>query len=231
MTADEITRLISAIAQMIGVVVWPAALVFFFVYFRGGLRSFIANLGEFNVKTPAIEATAKRRVEAAAALGAAQAQRASAGAAHDEPLDPQDIAEALPGPRVQRAIQGSRVLWVDDRPDNNLFERSALEALGIKVDLSNSTDEAIRQLRRRPYDLIISDMGRPPNPRAGYTLLDDIRECGDSTPFVIYASSRAPEHVREVRQHGAIGATNSPRELVSMVTRTLAASRTRPTTW
>jgi CheY-like chemotaxis protein len=131
----------------------------------------------------------------------------------------------LPGPREQRRLQGAKVLWVDDRPNNNRFERQALEALGIDVELSLSTDDALDKLRRRPYDLIISDMGRPGDPRAGYTLLDRLRSGGNLVPYVIYAGSRAPEHVREAREHGAIGSTNRPQELVSMVTAALTMRR------
>jgi len=65
-------------------------------------------------------------------------------------------------------------------------------------------------------------MGRPPDARAGYTRLDELRKTGDKTPYVIYAGSRAPEHVQEARQHGAIGSTNSPQELVVIVTKALS---------
>ena len=91
------------------------------------------------------------------------------------------------------------------------------------IDLATSTDEAMDKLRQRPYDLVISDMGRPPDPRAGYTLLDTMRQAGIHTPFVIYAGSRAPEHVAEARRRGALGATNSPQELITMVTNALVA--------
>jgi CheY-like chemotaxis protein len=111
---------------------------------------------------------------------------------------------------------------VDDRPDNNRFERQALEALGIDIDLSTSTDDALEKIRRRSYDLIISDMGRPPDARAGYTLLDELRRSGNHTPYVIYAGSKAPEHIREARERGAIGSTNVPQELITIVTNALA---------
>ena len=114
---------------------------------------------------------------------------------------------------------------MDDRPGNNVLERQALEALGIQIDLSTSTEDALEKIRRRSYDLVISDMGRPPDARAGYTLLDKLRETGNKMPFVIYASSRAPEHVREAREHGAIGCTNLPQELVEMVTTALTARK------
>jgi CheY-like chemotaxis protein len=224
-SSDQTIRLISAVAQLLGVLVWPAVVLFFIVWFRHALAGFLGNLGELSVKAPGgLEATAKRQ-EAAVALGAAVAVHAPSDGAPGPVADPREIAEALPSPRDQRRLQGSRVLWVDDRPSNNVFERQALEALGIQIDLSTSTGDALEKIRRRSYDLIISDMGRPPDARAGYTLLDTLRETGNKTPFVIYASSRAPEHVREAREHGAIGSTNRPQELVEMVTTALTARK------
>ena len=223
MNSNQVTSLVNAIAQLLGVLIWPAVLIFFLIRFRTALADFFANLGEFSLRAPGLEATAKRRqVEAAAALGAAIAARASTDDTQATAVDPRDVAAALPTPRAQRRLQGSRILWVDDRPDNNRFERQALEAYGISIDLSTSTEDALEKIRQRSYDLIISDMGRPPDARAGYTLLDQLRKTGDKTPYVIYAGSRAPEHVQEARQHGAIGSTNSPQELVAIVTKALS---------
>lgn len=213
--------------QLVGVLVWPLALVFLFIYFRKSIGSFLANLGELSLRTPGIEATAKRQVaaqaaEAAAALNAAQAKNLPSDGAPAETIDPKVIADAVvPTTRTQRRIRRSFVLWVDDRPNNNTFERRALEALGIEIDLSTSTDDALRKIKRDSYDLIISDMSRPPDPRAGYTLLDQLRSEGDTTPLVIYSGSRSPEHAKEALEHGAIGATNDPQELFSMATRAL----------
>jgi CheY-like chemotaxis protein len=218
-----VTQLVNAITQLVGVLIWPAVLIFFLVRFRRALADFFANLGEFSFRAPGLEATAKRQqVQAAAALGAAIGARTPDDEARASTADPRDVAAALPTPRAQRRLQGSRILWVDDRPNNNRFERQALEAYGITIDLSTSTEDALEKTRQRSYDLIISDMGRPPDVRAGYTLLDQLRNSGNKTPYIIYASSRAPEHVKEARQHGAIGATNSPQELVRMVTMTLS---------
>ena len=223
MSTDSASSLVSSIAQLVGVLIWPAVLLFFLVRFRGSLADFLNNLGEFSFKAPGVEASAKRQQEAAAALGAAIATRAQGDAAQGAVAEPRDVAAALPSPRTQRRLQGARILWVDDRPNNNRFERQALEALGIDIDVSTSTEDALEKVRRRSYDLIISDMGRPPDARAGYTLLDQLRRTGNQTPFVIYAGSRAPEHVAEARAHGAIGSTNMPQELITMVTNVLAA--------
>jgi CheY-like chemotaxis protein len=119
--------------------------------------------------------------------------------------------------RTLRRIEGSQVLWVDDRPDNNNYERQALEALGVKFVISTSTDDALSKLMTRHFDAIISDMGRPPDARAGYTLLDKLRSSGNQIPFIIYASSRSPEHQAEARRRGAVGCTNNATELFEMV--------------
>ena len=123
------------------------------------------------------------------------------------------------------------VLWVDD-PRNNRYERQALEALGLRFALSTSTDDALNQLRHQSFDLIISDMGRPPDSRAGYTLLDKLRSQGDRTPFVIYAGSGASDLVLEANRRGAVSCTDSPQELIRTVTHTLGTTPGRtPSAW
>lgn len=230
MTSDQVTRLISAVAQLFGVFVWPALILVVVVQFRGPLTELLKNMGQFSLKGAGFEASiiTRQREEAVAALGAAVATRTE-GSDVGKPTDLQKVATALPSPRTQQRIQDSYILWVDDRPGNNNYERQALEALGIRVDISTSTDDALSRIRWHNYDMIISDMGRPPDARAGYTLLDELRARGDQTPYFIYASSRAPEHIAEARRHGAVGCTNSATELVQTVTQVLSArSRNRP---
>lgn len=96
----------------------------------------------------------------------------------------------------------------------------------MTVELSTSTEDALKTIATRgPYDVIISDMGRPPDASAGYTLLNQLRTSGDETPYVIYAASRAPEHFDESVRAGAIGCTNRTDELIAMVQRGLKAPR------
>ena len=120
-------------------------------------------------------------------------------------------------PRALSRLSTARILWVDDRPENNIHERRAMEAFGITFTLSTSTEDALEKTRLARYDAIISDMGRPPDPRAGYTLLDALRQRNDRTPFVIYAGSNSPEHKAEARSHGALGSTNRAQELIQLV--------------
>ncbi|MBI3407613.1 MAG: response regulator [Planctomycetes bacterium] len=111
----------------------------------------------------------------------------------------------------------NHVLWVDDRPENNRYERQAFEAMGLRFTLALSTDEAFDRLERNRYAAIISDMGRREGPREGYVLLDRLRKEGNKTPLFFYASSNAPEHKRETREHGGQGCTNDGQELFEMV--------------
>ena len=120
---------------------------------------------------------------------------------------------------MHKSIWKQQVLWVDDRPDNNTYERQAFEAMGLRFTLAKSTGEALDKLEHNRYAAIISDMGRCEGSREGYVLLDGLRQKGDSTPLFIYASSKAPEHKQETLDHDGQGCTNDPQELFEMVTR------------
>jgi hypothetical protein len=63
--------------------------------------------------------------------------------------------------RVLPALDGSRVLWVDGNPGNNVLERGVLEDIGIKVQLALSTRDAVRLAETDTFDLVISNMIRP----------------------------------------------------------------------
>lgn len=114
-----------------------------------------------------------------------------------------------------------KVLWVDDRPENNAYERQVMESMGLQFTLALSTDDALQRLSTQRFVAIISDMGRLEGPNEGYVLLEAVRAVDKEIPFFIYASSRAPEHRREAALRGAQGTTNVAGELIEMVTRSL----------
>lgn len=113
------------------------------------------------------------------------------------------------------------ILWVDDRPGNNIYERRAFESVGITFTLALSTTEALELLSKRRFGAILSDMGRKEGPREGYVLLDALRAGGDKTPYFIYAGSNSAQHKREAEKHGALGSTNNAQELFKMVMQVL----------
>lgn len=88
----------------------------------------------------------KGHVELAAAPGAAANVRREAtdGAnSVDAKAIADDIGEALPNAEASAKVTRSTVLWVDDRPENNQYDRKALEAMGVRIELALSTTEAL----------------------------------------------------------------------------------------
>jgi CheY-like chemotaxis protein len=222
MNVDDMVKLIDAATKLVGALAWPVLVGFVLIRFGPALKDFFEGLNEFSFKGAGFEASVKRKqAEAVAALAAAAAARPEPGATPESTArDARDAAEMVAEavtPRVLRKAGKATVLWVDDRPDNNVYERQSLEAIGVSFVLVLSTEEALQKIKRQRFDAIISDMGRPPDPRAGYTLLEALRASGNTTPYVIYASSNAPEHKAEARKRGALGCTNRASELFQYV--------------
>jgi CheY-like chemotaxis protein len=225
-----VANIIDSIAHLLGALVWPALIGFIILRFgpklAPNISALIGSLSEMSFKGAGIDLTLKTNV--AANLAAAGIAREDAAASPEAQIDhvkeATQIVEEIT-PNTFRRARGARVLWVDDRPGNNVLERRSLEALGLNFVLSLSTDDALEKLKAEPFDVIISDMGRPPDTRAGYTLLDKLRAAGNHTPFIIYAGSRSPEHQAEARQHGAMGSTNRPTELFELVLEALNQQR------
>lgn len=203
-----------------GVVMQRESLISWMQILMGSLALFALfghRISEFAVGKEGI--TIKQKIAAAAALAAAEVSRTDSNA-HDAEMSnqrAQRIADVVNEATPNKGLAGKSILWVDDRPSNNIYERQALEAIGIRFTISTSTEDALRRLDEGSYDTIISDMGRPPDSRAGYTLLDVLKQRGRYPPFIIYAGSNASEHKRETRERGGWGTTNRPQELFSLV--------------
>lgn len=115
---------------------------------------------------------------------------------------------------------GLNALWADDQPDNNTNVRQTIERLlGVKFDIARTTDEAVTTLsaNRDRYAFVISDMGRPSDRRAGFTLLQRLRDEGIDVPYIIYAASATSDQDRDAKSRGAVGMTNSPSRLLELV--------------
>jgi CheY-like chemotaxis protein len=92
---------------------------------------------------------------------------------------------------VYPLLQDSRILWVDDRPSNNILQRNFLQSLGISVDCAQDNKTAyellqLQELNETPYDLVISDYSRDNEPEeSGFKLLENMRE-GHFKQQIIY---------------------------------------------
>lgn len=247
MSWDEVVGAISAVTALLNALAWPLVVLFVVLRFAPQLIGLIGSGRDVTIKALGIEATFTQSVaEAAVALSAAEAQRTAESAENlgdgaSEILDqgtatssapsPESVANSVatwvPTPQAQRDLQGATVLWVDDNPDNNRYEREAFQAIGIRFELSTSTEDALRQLGRRRFDAVISDMGRGDERDAGYRLLEQLRKSDRSTPFIIYAGSGAVRDREAALARGAQGSTNSPRELMALVIQAIQGAQTR----
>src|SRR5262249_4579102 len=115
---------------------------------------------------------------------------------------------------VRPLLKGARTLWVDDYPSNNLYERTMLGSLGVAADVAVDTKEALYMVLNARYDLILSDMNRGSNDRAGIDLLDRIRACGLDIPLVFYVGKIDPNRRTPA---GAFAITNRPDELMHYI--------------
>lgn len=229
MNPDQVNGLISALASLLGAVLWPIVVVVVVLKFGPALTRKITESEVVTVRAVGMEASFQnRQAEVAAAIGAAANTKAdieNGGVAIDAKGIADDVRHALPDGEAFVRLSRATVLWVDDRPDNNLHERRALAAMGLRVEVALSTDDALLRIEHGSYDLVISDMSRPGDRRAGYTLLDKMRQARIETPFLIYAGSSSESQVREALQHGALGFTSAPQELVVMVAKALQVKR------
>lgn len=91
----------------------------------------------------------------------------------------------------------NRILWVDDRPENNVYERQAFEAQGIEFALALSTDEALELLKTNKFAAIISDMDRKRRGARRLCLTRKITRNGRQNSFYdlcVLRSTRAQEN-------------------------------------
>jgi CheY-like chemotaxis protein len=215
---------------LLGVVAWPLVVAFVLVLFRRAIRDLLSR-DDLSISGPGGIAFSARRAVGALVDADEAKSRASSAARPYSAADAEEQVQEVAG-FVRRLGRSPRLLWVDDMPSNNRLEQSAVENMGMLVELSTSTEDAQRMLRRRgAYDVVISDMGRPEGPRAGYDLLEWMRKRGDHTPFVIYSSSNSPEHFDEAVSRGAVGSTARPSELIDMILRSLRDARPRSGWW
>jgi CheY-like chemotaxis protein len=160
------------------------------------------------------------QIRAAAALAAATAKSSiqrSTGEVETSADSAVTLVRAAAKPKNIKRSSRTRILWVDDCPENNRLERQSLEALGVKFVIARGTDEVFNALDSAKFDLVISDLSRPPDDIAGLRLLDALRLRGIRIPYIIYGSERALKYGDEARKKGALGVMSRADELFKAV--------------
>jgi CheY-like chemotaxis protein len=105
-------------------------------------------------------------------------------------------------PMAPTALDGVRILVVDDEVDARDILRLTLEACGAEVSVAESVEEAMSLFERGRFDLIVTDLAMPGED--GYALVSRIRRApagaGARTPIVaLTAYARAEDRTRALR--------------------------------
>lgn len=93
----------------------------------------------------------------------------------------------------------------------------AFTSIGIDVVLSTTTDAAETELSKTNFDMIITDMSRPPDKEAGLSLIKYLHEHGIKVPTIIYAAFWASKHLGKEEDFGAKLITNDPSQVYATV--------------
>jgi signal transduction histidine kinase/DNA-binding response OmpR family regulator len=92
---------------------------------------------------------------------------------------------------AQPALQGKRILVVDDNATNRRILVLQATKWGMVVHDTEAPEQALKVLMRDPFDLAILDMHMPG--MDGATLAARIREAGQSLPLVLFSSAGSKE--------------------------------------
>lgn len=114
------------------------------------------------------------------------------------------------------------VLWLDDHPRNNTLLVEQLVRQHIRVDLVQSTAQALSLLSKKPYALLITDMARleggQRQPDAGVQTVREVRQLTPSMPIIVYCSKdTAVTYGQQAEAAGANFITTSGTSLLASV--------------
>ena len=128
----------------------------------------------------------------------------------------QSVLGAHALPPIER-IPRARILWVDDKPLNNLYEKHALAEIGVFADSYTNNDDAVKAAKKVHFQLVISDIGRGLTPESGFDLPAALRSAGVTAPVVFYTGKVTDALRDEATRSGAVGITAEPAELLRLV--------------
>jgi CheY-like chemotaxis protein len=207
-------ELAQAFSSVVNLFAWLLALLLLVIALRKS-RIESLSVGPFSfrmMKEEAIVATAT----------ASRAWQSPAGENVDVPRIRATVDRVFT-PETLNNLTGKSVLWADDNPANNELAVRAIRKFGLDIEQATSTEAAMAAFQRRRFDLVISDMARGDDMRAGYNLLKLLRESGSKVPYFIFAGSDTPEYRRAAAERGAQLSTNDMLELVDYVVKYLGS--------
>jgi len=115
----------------------------------------------------------------------------------------------------QRSPAYVHAIWIDDNPDQNFHERTALASLGVLVDTVIDSNAALKLIKSGRFDFVLSDIERQQSSSEGIRFLNYlVEEEKISLPCVFYVGRC--QHKLGTPAY-AFGITDSPTELLHLV--------------
>lgn len=172
-------------------------------------------------KTPATaELSIHKAFSLKVSLSPAEKERATNDAAEAAKARGQSVEAAADAVRAKlstvQQVRLKRVLWVDDHPDNNVYESLALMRLGFIITTATSNNAARSYLAEAYFDLIITDLGRDGTDDDGWRLIRELQTASRKIPLVVY-TVKADERGRELVAAGASAVEDKPGQLIATI--------------
>jgi CheY-like chemotaxis protein len=100
------------------------------------------------------------------------------------------------------ALDGKKILWVDDDPVGIACQVAILEALHARVALKQTTEDALKDLTQEGFDLVISNMNRSPDAIAGIDLAKRIRQTSQVSILIFTKDVHIRNHGQKAKDAG-----------------------------
>jgi PleD family two-component response regulator len=124
--------------------------------------------------------------------------------------------------RLADVIRGSKLMIINDRPDEMRGPMRIFEELQIDVEVAESTSNAMSWLNRKNFDVVVSDMARGAEQDAGLKLLKEMQSNGFKVPVIFTVGRFKPEMGTPAH---AFGITNRVDDLLNLVFDALERAR------
>lgn len=181
-------------------VLWIVFLLIILLIFRKPIEKIIPNLNE--VKVFGIEAKFIKEELEKAAFNNPEVNKA----------DLDQVARR--SQRISSIIRGTRLLLINDMPEEMINVQRILKKLGVIVEVSRDTKSALNMLANTDYDVIVSDISREGIPDEGIRFLKESLKRGVYRPTIFSVARFEPS--KGVPAY-AFGITNRVDELLNLV--------------
>lgn len=154
------------------------------------------------------------------------AAKAAASSATDAPRESSPVLSVAERaePSDKHALDGLKVLVVDDEPDARELVKRLLEGSGAAVRAAGTAEEALTLLGQSGYDVLVSDIGMPG--QDGYALIRKVRSLaadrgGNIPAIALTAYAREEDRTRALGQGFQMHTSKpvEPAELLRLVGR------------